>query len=391
MKKLVAIKDFAEFIRTGKTPPTKETHYFGGDIQWFTPGDLDKRKYLIDSQRTLTKLSFDDKKAVRFPSDTLLVACIGDIGKLGITTKECSSNQQITGIKPKNNVDISYLYYWFLQSKKMLKNHANNAVVPILNNRTLEQILVPLPPLAEQKQIAAILDAADSLRQKDQQLVEHYTSLSQSLFLDMFGEPTSNALAWSKIELGSLAKISSGSTPSRSNDDYYQGEIPWVKTTEVKGSDIFETSENISEKALEETSCKLYPSGSLIIAMYGQGKTRGKVGRLMVEAATNQACAVIPPSEKMNYDFLYSVLKMSYQDLRSLGRGGNQPNLNSGLIKSYNVINPPIELQNKFAERVAIIEKQKQQAQMNLEKSEMLFNSLLQRAFTGELTANKAA
>ena len=287
------------------------------------------------------------------------------------------------------NLDPKFLYY-FCRTYNFLK-HNKATTLPSLTKTDLLQIKIPLPPLAEQKQIAAILDAADSLRQKDQQLVEHYTALSQSLFLEMFGEPVSNPKGWAKIELGSLAKISTGSTPSRSDASYYQGSIPWVKTTEVNGTDIFQTSEFINEQALKDSSCKLYPAGSLIIAMYGQGKTRGKVGRLMVQASTNQACAVIPPSEKMNYHFLYALLKISYEDLRRQGRGGNQPNLNSGLIKNYNVIEPPIELQNQFAEHITIIEQQKQQAQDNLEKSKALFNSLLQRAFTGELTADRAA
>jgi restriction endonuclease S subunit len=104
------LKSIAEFIRTGKTPPTSEVKYFNGDVQWYTPGDLDKTKYLNNSTRTLTENSFIDKKAVWFPEGTLLVACIGDIGKLGITSQECSSNQQITGIKPKSDVDVNYLY-----------------------------------------------------------------------------------------------------------------------------------------------------------------------------------------------------------------------------------------------------------------------------------------
>ena len=119
--------------------------------------------------------------------------------------------------------------------------------------------------------------------------------------------------------------------------------------------------------------------------MYGQGKTRGQIGMLGIEATTNQACGVIPPSEKINFNFLFELLQMNYEDLRSLGRGGNQPNLNSGIIKNYEVINPPLILQNQFAERVQAIAAQKVQAQSSLAQAEDLFNSLLQKAFKGEL------
>jgi type I restriction enzyme S subunit len=247
------------------------------------------------------------------------------------------------------------------------------------------QLNIPLPPLPTQQKIAAILDKADELRQYNKQLIEKYEALTQSLFLDMFGDPVKNEKVWEKMVLGKIAEMASGSTPSRINENNFIGDIPWVKTTEVNGRIIYKTLEKISKEALKNSSCKLYPKDSIVIAMYGQGKTRGQIGILGIEAATNQACCVLKPSNKMNFKFLYNTLSELYDDLRSLGRGGNQPNLNLGLLKNYEVINPPIELQIKFAERVQMIEAQKQQALEALEKSEALFQGLLQRAFKGEL------
>ena len=202
----------------------------------------------------------------------------------------------------------------------------------------------------------------------------------------MFGDPVRNEKGWKKMELGEISDIASGSTPSRTNENNFIGNIPWVKTTEVNGKIINDTLEKISEEALKNSSCRLFPKGSIVIAMYGQGKTRGQIGILGIEAATNQACCVLRPSDKMNFQFLYYTLSMLYDDLRSLGRGGNQPNLNLGLLKNYELINPPLSLQNQFAERVQMIETQKQQAQEALAKSEDLFQGLLQLAFKGELT-----
>ena len=283
-------------------------------------------------------------------------------------------------LKPiKERADLKYLYY------KMQTISIDNDLHKRYWISKYSQIQIPLPPLSQQQKIANILDAADALRQNDKVLIAKYDELTQALFLDMFGDPVSNPKGWEKLMLGDISKISSGSTPSRENDSYYVGEIPWVKTGEVNGNVIYDTSEKISEEALTNSSCKLYPKGSLIIAMYGQGKTRGQIGMLGIDATTNQACGVIPPSEKMNFNFLFELLQLNYEDLRSLGRGGNQPNLNSALLKSYEVINPPLVLQNQFAERVAVIEEQKAIAQKSLEQSESLFDSLLQKAFKGEL------
>ena len=294
-------------------------------------------------------------------------------------------------LRPKN--ELAYpkylLYILFCNHKFGFTSAFQNKTTGIINlqlPKYIEGTKIPLPPIPQQKKIAAILDAADAYRSKTKALIAKYNELSQSLFLDMFGDPVTNPKGWEKIKLKDISEISSGSTPSRDKPEYYNGNIPWVKTGEVNGSLIFNTKEKISEMALKNSSCKIYPEGSLIIAMYGQGKTRGQVGMLGIAATTNQACAVLKPSEKMNYSFLLSLLKFSYNDLRELGRGGNQPNLNAGLIKNYQVITAPLKIQNQFAERIQAIEAQKAKAEASLAKAEDLFNSLLQRAFKGELT-----
>jgi type I restriction enzyme S subunit len=280
---------------------------------------------------------------------------------------------------------MKFLLHYLRANEEQIAALGTGSTFKAITISNLKDLEIPLPPLATQKKIAAILDEADKVRQLNKKLIAKYEALNQSLFLDMFGDPVTNPMGWEKVKLGELNKITSGSTPSRMDESLFEGTIPWVKTGEVKGKLIVKTSECISQIALENSSCKLYPVGSIVIAMYGQGKTRGQVGMLGIPATTNQACAVLPPSELMNYSYLLELLKLSYDDLRSLGRGGNQPNLNTGLVKSYLVINPPITLQNLFAERIQAIEAQKAQAQQALEKSEALFNSLLQRAFKGEL------
>lgn len=281
-----------------------------------------------------------------------------------------------------------YIYYYTKTNdyNAWVENKQNVVAQPNINAKQYgSELKIPLPPLETQKKIAAILDEADKLRQLNRQLIEKYDALTQSLFLEMFGDPVTNPKGWEKVKLEKISKITSGSTPSRNDESNFKGKIPWVKTGEVNGTTIYDTSEKISEEALNNSSCKLYPRGSIIIAMYGQGKTRGKCGILGIEAATNQACAVIPPSDKVNFSYMLSLLKLCYSDLRDLGRGGNQPNLNTGLIKKYEVINPPFKLQNEFEELFKKTENQKAQAQASLQKSEALFQSLLQRAFKGEL------
>ena len=118
-----------------------------------------------------------------------------------------------------------------------------------------------------------------------------------------------------------------------------------------------------------------------MVAMYGQGKTRGQAGLLKIEASTNQACAAIVPNESYCTEYLFKLIQLSYETLRSLGRGGNQPNLNLSMIKEFLVMCPPVELQNQFAEFVEQVEKQKAVMQQSLEKMETNYKALMQEYF----------
>ena len=138
----------------------------------------------------------------------------------------------------------------------------------------LESLSIPLPILSEQRRIAAILDQADALRAKRREALAQLDSLTQSIFIEMFGYPTTNPKKLPKRPIANVAKISTGSTPSRTGDKYYDGAIPWVKTTEVTGQNIWSTEENLTEAGFKAIRGKLHPVDSIIVAMYGQGKNQ---------------------------------------------------------------------------------------------------------------------
>lgn len=154
-----------------------------------------------------------------------------------------------------------------------------------------------------------------------------------------------------------------GATPSRTVEGYYEGDIPWVKTGEIERGLIKSTEESITYKALQETNCKILPIGTVMVAMYGQGKTRGTSGILQIEAATNQACAAILPCDKLNPVFLHQFLVNEYGRLRGMGRGVQQANLNLSMIKNYPIMDVPHFLQEQFAAFVRQSDKSKYQIQ----------------------------
>ena len=388
------LKEIASFIRTGKTPPTKQEKYFNGEINWYSPGDLDKTKFLFNAKRTITQLAIDDKKAITYPKNTLLIGCIGNIGKLGITSELSSSNQQLTGVLPNNNTDVNYLFYWFYGNKKVLESYSNNAVVPILNNRTLETIKIPLPPLDQQKKIAAILDAADAYRQKTKALIEKYDELTQSLFLDMFGDPVTNPMGFEISTVGNECNVKGGKRVPKGEKLIKEvTNHPYIKAQNIKNGFI---NENKLEYLTDELAVKLkryiVNAGDVCITVVGVNI--GDIGitpnSLHLANLTENANKLLIKDQSRLDNIYLAYYMMSDFVQRQVGKrtmAVGVPKLALFRIQQIDLLVPPFSLQQKFKDQLASLEAQKAQAQASLAQAEDLFNSLLQRAFKGELTS----
>ncbi|RVU43370.1 restriction endonuclease subunit S [Rubrivivax rivuli] len=158
---------------------------------------------------------------------------------------------------------------------------------------------------------------------------------------------------WRRSTLGEIARITSGGTPDRSEPSYWGGDVPWVTTGEIQFNTITETAEKITAAGLKNSSAKLFSPGTLLMAMYGQGKTRGQVAKLGIEAATNQACAAIHLHDGCSPDFYFHFLSSQYTTIRELGNAGTQQNLSGGILKAVTVPVPPLEEQRRIASILA--------------------------------------
>lgn len=154
-----------------------------------------------------------------------------------------------------------------------------------------------------------------------------------------------------RVVLGDIANISSGGTPSRSNPAYWNGNIPWVKTTQIQNCIINKTDvdEWITDEGLKKSSAKMISAGTILMAMYGQGKTRGQVSILNFDATINQACAAIDLKNGICRDFVYQSLLASYSRIRNMSNTGGQENLSAGLIKEIPITLPPLPEQKAIA------------------------------------------
>ena len=188
---------------------------------------------------------------------------------------------------------------------------------------------------------------------------------------------------WGLPQIKDIASISSGSTPNRNNSEYWNGNIAWVTTGELSSGHVNHTSELITVKAVKETKMRIYPQGTLLMAMYGQGKTRGTVAILEIDAAVNQACAAITVKDGKS-KFLFYQLKNSYQDIRKLSNTGNQENLNADIIKTYQVPWAPDEEQERISTILTTQDKVIELKEKRLAEKQRQKKYLMQQLLTGK-------
>ena len=191
---------------------------------------------------------------------------------------------------------------------------------------------------------------------------------------------------WETKKLGEISSVSSGGTPSRANPLYWDGDIPWISTTLIDFNLIEKSEEYITQEGLENSSAKLFPIGTLLMAMYGQGKTRGKVAILNIEATTNQACgAIITNEEVLNSFFAFQNLVKRYDEIRDLSNQGSQENLSGGIIKGIKITFPKLSEQIKITSFLSLIDERIQTQNKIIEQLETLIKGLSEKLFSQEI------
>ena len=356
----VSLKEISKIV-TGNTPSKKNKNYWNSeDICFIKPDVIGSG---IDSITTSNEYisNFARPKARIVDRNTILITCIGNIGRIGIVSdKKVAFNQQINAIIPNYKINIRYLAYVLLFSQPRLNALANSAVVPIVNKTQLGNFKIKINPNVEsQGKIVSILDKIAKIIKNQTKEIKRLDELIKARFVEMFGSLKHNT-KYKYKKISELTDVISGGTPNRKIESYWQnGTIPWIKTTELKNNRIFSADECITALGLEHSSAKIVPPHTILIAMYGQGKTRAMTAYLETSASTNQACACILPSSNIEPEYLWQYLILSYHDLRNRAKGGNQPNLNSRIIKNFEILVPPVSLQNEFADFVRQVDKSK--------------------------------
>ncbi|KQR85063.1 restriction endonuclease subunit S [Microbacterium sp. Leaf179] len=256
-----------------------------------------------------------------------------------------------------------------------------------------------------QESVAGLLWSLYKLRMATEKAIESAAGLKRLALQQLFSRGLRSA-AQKETEIGRIPEgwdlasidkhfsVVSGGTPSRGNASYWtDGTIPWVKTTEVNYRVITETAEHITQLGLDRSAAKILGPGTLLMAMYGQGVTRGRVGILGIEASCNQACAAMTPTDDdVLPQYLYYFLTSRYEGIRALAHGGQQQNLNLDIVRKINVPVPPTT--NEQQEIVDVLEALDRKIKLQSRKREVLdslFKSLLHKLMTGELSVDDLA
>ena len=265
-----------------------------------------------------------------------------------------------------NSIDVDRHYVGLCVESNLFKEYiqsiSNGSAQPNANAQMISSFEINLPPLSTQHRIATILSRYDSLIENYQKQIKLLEEAARRLYKEWFidlrfpGHENTKIVdglpeGWEKKKVKEVCDTTSGGTPSRSKTEFYTGDILWVKTKELNDDFIFDTEEKITEDAIRNSSAKMVPSGSILMAMYGA--TIGKLGIATKELSCNQACCVfLLPEDSTLRLYLYNWLLNSRTLLISMGKGAAQPNLSQDMIKNLEVVVPSSCLLAKFDSKV---------------------------------------
>jgi type I restriction enzyme, S subunit len=388
------LEKIGDFCRTGSggTPSRKKmSQYYSGTIPWVKSGEL-RESIITSTEESITDIALKETSAKLIPSGALLVAMYGaTIGRIAILGIEAASNQAVCHIIPDLNMaDQRYLFHALRQQVSGWLEQSVGGAQPNINQQIIKETKIPLPPLEEQKRIAAIVDKADRIRRKRQEAIRLTEELGRSIFLDMFGDPVTNPKGWEIVSMKSIVKQTQYGTSEKSNTERQGIPVLRMNNLTYKGDlDLHDIKWcEISEKDHEKYTVK---KGDLLFNRTNSPELVGKTAVWNISdeyAFAGYLIRVRFNESKANSEYVSAYLNSSHgkKYLSSKAKASiNMSNFSASEFVKIPIILPPIDLQNQFKLIKEEIESKKGKVEEFHFESENLFNALLQRAFRGEL------
>lgn len=388
----------------GATPSTTVEEYYGGEIPWLTPKDLStfQGRYIERGNRNITYSGLNSCSAQLLPEGSVLFSSRAPIGYVAIAKNPIATNQGFKSIIPNiEKVDSLFLYYLLKYNKGNIEAMGSGTTFKEISGATMKNIEVLIPPLDEQRKIAGILGALDDKIELNRRINANLEEQAQALFKSWFVdfEPFKDGpfvdselgkipQGWKVNTIEDLASyIASGGTPRTLDTSYYDGDIRWFTTKELKDGFLFDSEKHISQTALENSAAKLFPQNTVLMAIYAS-PTVGRLGILTAESTCNQAAVGIIAKEEIGYIYLYLLLLSERVNLNNLASGAAQQNLNVGIIKRYRVLVPPIDILNVFNKVITPIFSIIRNNTAQIYSLSALRDALLPKLMKGEIKVN---
>jgi type I restriction enzyme S subunit len=306
----------------------------------------------------------------------------GTIGKVHYVQNDYWPLNTSLYVKDFHGNDPKWVFY-MLRSFG-LERFSQGVGVPTLNRNLVHGELIRVPPLSEQRRIAAILDKAETLRAMRQKSLAYIKGLAQSIFIEMFGDPLTNPKDWATASLTEICYCYSGGTPTKDSSEFWTGATPWFSAKDMKRPDLFDAQDHISDRVFDETSLKLLPEDTVAIVVRGMILAHTfPVSVLRVPAAINQDLKALLPKREIDAQFLAACLRaQSKSVLSNVSESAHgTKRLDTEGLSSIQVLLPSIELQKSFATRMRRINELKSGHERAVTGIEELIASFQQSSF----------
>lgn len=379
---------------SGGTPlKSRKAFYENGTIPWLLSGEVSQGE-IWSAKKYITQKGLENSSARLFPKNTVLVAMYGaTAGQVGILRFEAATNQAVCGILPSKSLIAEFLYYVLLSKKDELVAQAAGNAQPNISQIKIKNIELPIPPLPEQKRIVAILDKAfegiTTTKANAEKNLQNARALFESHLEAAFSQ---RGKGWAEKRLDEICTFNSGGTPSKKKNSYWSGKIPWISGRDMNSTQLFDSTLHISKSAVDESSTRMAPTGTLLILVRGMGLAHGaKIAELMVPCAFNQDIRAIHPNPDLFPRYLLFALRdrINSSDTVLSNAAHGTLKIDSVELQKVMIPYPSREQQQRIVTVIDSLAEKTQHLeriyQQKLAALEGLKKSLLHQAFSGQL------
>jgi type I restriction enzyme, S subunit len=387
---------------SGGTPDRKNPNYYGGTIPWVKSGELED-SFISETDEQLTLEGLKNSSAKIFPGGTLLMAMYGaTVGKTAILEIPAATNQAVCAIFPRNGyASTDFVRYALIHQRPEILKQRYGGAQPNISQQIIRNLTIPVPPLSEQRKIAAVLGLVQRAIEQQERLIALTTELKTTLLHKLFteglrGEPQKQTEigpvpeSWTILRLEDVCTFLSGGTPSKNKPEFWTGSIPWVSPKDMKMPRLNGVADHISDAALEDGS-SLASAGSVFVVIRGMILAKDvPVALAEVPMAFNQDMkAIIPGPRILSAFLLYALVAFKRNLFQKVGRSshGTMTLMSSELAK-FLIPLPDIQIQEQIATAIETVEHKHDAHRRKHAALTALFRALLHQLMTAQIRVN---